>query len=137
MILQTDITFYKYSIYFGALSELLSCTPNLVVVSAKYIDGLSKVISFFETNLWYPPSLLLQYFVFYICYLLYFRVCVGIQVPPESSEWFCRFCISRKEHDFNDKKKKNRKKKGLHWCFFVEWYWSLLFYFDHQDCDQR
>lgn len=41
-----------------------------------------------------------------------FRVCVGMQVPPAADEdWYCRFCIAKKQEQLHDKKKKKRKKK--------------------------
>lgn len=44
---------------------------------------------------------------FFIC-----RVCVGMQVPPATSEnWYCRLCISKKQGQHHDKKKKKRKKR--------------------------
>lgn len=40
------------------------------------------------------------------------RACVGIKVEPKDDEdWFCRACISRKQSDQTDGKKKKRKKK--------------------------
>lgn len=40
------------------------------------------------------------------------RACVGIRVEPkENEDWFCRACISRKQSDQTDGKKKKRKKK--------------------------
>lgn len=40
------------------------------------------------------------------------RACVGIKVEPKGDEdWFCRACISRKQSDQTDGKKKKRKKK--------------------------
>ena len=42
----------------------------------------------------------------------HFRACVGIKVEPKDDEdWFCRACISRKQSDQTDGKKKKRKKK--------------------------
>jgi len=42
----------------------------------------------------------------------YSRVCVGMQVPPADDEdWYCRFCIAKKQELLHDKKKKKRKKK--------------------------
>lgn len=41
-----------------------------------------------------------------------FRACVGIKVEPKDDEdWFCRACISKKQSDLTDGKKKKRKKK--------------------------
>lgn len=43
---------------------------------------------------------------------MFFRACVGIKVEPKDDEdWFCRACISRKQSDQMDGKKKKRKKK--------------------------
>ncbi|XP_039298647.1 transcription initiation factor TFIID subunit 3 isoform X2 [Nilaparvata lugens] len=44
------------------------------------------------------------------CDAWYHWVCVGIQVPPESNDWFCRVCICKKDVT-SEKKKKIRKKK--------------------------
>lgn len=44
---------------------------------------------------------------------LFFRVCVGIQVPPDSNDWFCRVCIGKKDELVGEKKKKMRKKKSV------------------------
>ncbi|RZF33682.1 hypothetical protein LSTR_LSTR007060 [Laodelphax striatellus] len=44
------------------------------------------------------------------CDAWYHWVCVGIQVPPESNDWFCRVCICKKDVT-GEKKKKIRKKK--------------------------
>lgn len=42
-----------------------------------------------------------------------FRVCVGIQVEPAANtDWYCRFCIAKKQEQYHDKKKKKRKKKN-------------------------
>ncbi|XP_076641348.1 TBP-associated factor 3 isoform X2 [Halictus rubicundus] len=42
----------------------------------------------------------------------YHWVCVGMQVPPAANEdWYCRFCIAKKQELHHDKKKKKRKKK--------------------------
>lgn len=42
------------------------------------------------------------------------RVCVGIQVPPDTNEdWYCRVCIAKKQEQAGssgDKKKKRKKK---------------------------
>lgn len=41
-----------------------------------------------------------------------FRVCVGIQVPPDDNEdWYCRICIVKKQETLQMDKKKKRKKK--------------------------
>ncbi|XP_066584595.1 transcription initiation factor TFIID subunit 3 isoform X2 [Prorops nasuta] len=47
------------------------------------------------------------------CDAWYHWVCVGMQVPPATTEnWYCRFCIAKKqEQQHHDKKKKKRKKK--------------------------
>lgn len=41
------------------------------------------------------------------------RVCVGIQVPPDSNDWFCRVCISKRQDILvgGDKKKKTDRRK--------------------------
>lgn len=41
------------------------------------------------------------------------RVCVGIQVPPDSNDWFCCVCISKKQAGLvsGDKKKKTDRRK--------------------------
>ncbi|KAG8245132.1 transcription initiation factor TFIID subunit 3 [Homalodisca vitripennis] len=48
------------------------------------------------------------------CDAWYHWVCVGIQVPPDSNDWFCRVCISKRQDSLGDRKKKTdrRKKKG-------------------------
>lgn len=44
-----------------------------------------------------------------LVFVLEYRVCVGIQVPPDQDQdWYCRVCISKKQE--NDKKKKRKKK---------------------------
>ncbi|XP_071629735.1 uncharacterized protein Taf3 isoform X2 [Temnothorax longispinosus] len=46
------------------------------------------------------------------CDAWYHWVCVGMQVPPaEDEDWYCRFCIAKKQELLHDKKKKKRKKK--------------------------
>ncbi|KAM0724336.1 Transcription initiation factor TFIID subunit 3 [Formica fusca] len=46
------------------------------------------------------------------CDAWYHWVCVGMQVPPADDEdWYCRFCIAKKQELLHDKKKKKRKKK--------------------------
>lgn len=46
------------------------------------------------------------------CDAWYHWVCVGIQVPPsENEDWFCRFCIVKKQGTHTEKKKRGRKKK--------------------------
>ncbi|KAK0169806.1 hypothetical protein PV328_010446 [Microctonus aethiopoides] len=46
------------------------------------------------------------------CDAWYHWVCVGMQVPPATSEnWYCRLCISKKQGQHHDKKKKKRKKR--------------------------
>lgn len=46
------------------------------------------------------------------CDAWYHWVCVGMQVPPADNEdWYCRFCIAKKQELHHDKKKKKRKKK--------------------------
>ncbi|XP_076172400.1 TBP-associated factor 3 isoform X1 [Ptiloglossa arizonensis] len=46
------------------------------------------------------------------CDAWYHWVCVGMQVPPaENEDWYCRFCIAKKQELHHDKKKKKRKKK--------------------------
>ncbi|KAK0161710.1 hypothetical protein PV327_008129 [Microctonus hyperodae] len=46
------------------------------------------------------------------CDAWYHWVCVGMQVPPATTEnWYCRLCISKKQGQHHDKKKKKRKKK--------------------------
>ncbi|XP_020280557.1 transcription initiation factor TFIID subunit 3 [Pseudomyrmex gracilis] len=46
------------------------------------------------------------------CDAWYHWVCVGMQVPPAADEdWYCRFCIAKKQEQLHDKKKKKRKKK--------------------------
>jgi len=46
------------------------------------------------------------------CDAWYHWACVGIKVEPKDDEdWFCRACISRKQSDQTDGKKKKRKKK--------------------------
>ncbi|KAL0108604.1 hypothetical protein PUN28_015224 [Cardiocondyla obscurior] len=46
------------------------------------------------------------------CDAWYHWVCVGMQVPPaEDEDWYCRFCIAKKQELVHDKKKKKRKKK--------------------------
>ncbi|XP_075219426.1 TBP-associated factor 3 [Lycorma delicatula] len=47
------------------------------------------------------------------CDAWYHWVCVGIQVPPDSNDWFCRVCIGKKDEIVGEKKKKIRKKKNL------------------------
>ncbi|XP_022197218.2 transcription initiation factor TFIID subunit 3 [Nilaparvata lugens] len=45
------------------------------------------------------------------CDAWYHWVCVGLQLPPQSSDWFCKYCIARKDTAAaGDKKKKFRKK---------------------------
>jgi hypothetical protein len=57
------------------------------------------------------------FFIFLLLYLrklfiIFFRVCVGIQVAPADNEdWYCRLCIAKKQEQYHDKKKKKRKKK--------------------------
>lgn len=46
------------------------------------------------------------------CDAWYHWVCVGIQVPPDKNEdWYCRFCIVKKQGTHTEKKKRGRKKK--------------------------
>lgn len=46
------------------------------------------------------------------CDAWYHWVCVGMQVPPADNEdWYCRYCIAKKQELHHDKKKKKRKKK--------------------------
>lgn len=46
------------------------------------------------------------------CDAWYHWVCVGIQVPPgENEDWYCRFCIAKKQEPLTEKKKRGRKKK--------------------------
>lgn len=46
------------------------------------------------------------------CDAWYHWVCVGIQVPPDKNEdWYCRFCIVKKQGTHPEKKKRGRKKK--------------------------
>ncbi|KAL0270229.1 UNVERIFIED_CONTAM: hypothetical protein PYX00_007701 [Menopon gallinae] len=46
------------------------------------------------------------------CDAWYHWVCVGIQVPPDTNEdWYCRFCIAKKQGAHPEKKKRGRKKK--------------------------
>lgn len=46
------------------------------------------------------------------CDAWYHWVCVGIQVPPDKNEdWYCRFCIVKKQGAQTEKKKRGRKKK--------------------------
>ena len=46
------------------------------------------------------------------CDAWYHWVCVGIQVPPDKNEdWYCRFCIVKKQGSQTEKKKRGRKKK--------------------------
>lgn len=45
-------------------------------------------------------------------FLFKHRVCVGIQVPPDTNEdWYCRVCIAKKQDSQGVDKKKKRKKK--------------------------
>lgn len=46
------------------------------------------------------------------CDAWYHWVCVGIQVPPDSNDWFCRVCIGKNNEGVGEKKKKMRKKKS-------------------------
>uniref|UniRef100_A0A1B6D8S1 PHD-type domain-containing protein n=2 Tax=Clastoptera arizonana TaxID=38151 RepID=A0A1B6D8S1_9HEMI len=46
------------------------------------------------------------------CDAWYHWVCVGIQLPPDSNDWFCKICISKKDEFGGEKKKKIRKKKA-------------------------
>ncbi|CAL7941794.1 unnamed protein product [Xylocopa violacea] len=46
------------------------------------------------------------------CDAWYHWVCVGMQVPPaDNDDWYCPFCIAKKQELHHDKKKKKRKKK--------------------------
>ncbi|XP_050296632.1 transcription initiation factor TFIID subunit 3 [Anthonomus grandis grandis] len=49
------------------------------------------------------------------CDAWYHWVCVGIQVPPDENEnWYCKPCLAKKNEDFQDKKKKRKKKDKSH-----------------------
>ncbi|KAK9890209.1 hypothetical protein WA026_010319 [Henosepilachna vigintioctopunctata] len=46
------------------------------------------------------------------CDAWYHWVCVGIQVPPDENEdWYCRYCLLKKDEDLQSDKKKKRKRK--------------------------
>lgn len=37
---------------------------------------------------------------------------MGIQIPPDETEnWYCRYCILKKNEDLQSDKKKKRKKR--------------------------
>ncbi|XP_066253840.1 transcription initiation factor TFIID subunit 3 [Euwallacea similis] len=49
------------------------------------------------------------------CDAWYHWVCVGIQVPPDDNEnWYCKPCLAKKNENFQDKKKKRKKKDKVH-----------------------
>lgn len=77
-------------------------------------DDGSPMIGCDDCDAWYHWSVSLRTCHLVICNFcnFMFRVCVGIQVPPDDNEdWYCRICIVKKQETLQMDKKKKRKKK--------------------------